>query len=88
MNHTSDEGLGSLRHCLDHANNGNSITFDPSVFPPNNPVTITLTSALPAISQGNLTIDASNAGVILDCLWKQDNRQWANRPRQPDQRQL
>ncbi len=29
-------------------------------------MTITLTSALPAITQDNLTIDASNAGVILD----------------------
>ncbi len=29
-------------------------------------MTITLTSALPAVTQDNLTIDASNAGVILD----------------------
>jgi len=47
--------------------NGDVIGFDTGVFPPSNPQTITITSGeLPAIKQGNLTIDASNAGVILD----------------------
>jgi len=41
-------------------------TFDPIVFPPASPGTIPLIAALPNISQGNLTIDGSNAGVILD----------------------
>jgi hypothetical protein len=45
---------------------GDTITFDPSVFPPEAPVTIAITSGLPQIIQGNLTIDASDAGVILD----------------------
>jgi len=37
-----------------------------TVFPPGDPQTITLTSALPDIITDNLTIDGSNAGVILD----------------------
>jgi parallel beta-helix repeat protein len=45
---------------------GDSITFDQSVFPPTSPDTIVLTSQLPALLQGNLTIDASDAGVIID----------------------
>ncbi|MDA2937324.1 right-handed parallel beta-helix repeat-containing protein [Acidobacteria bacterium AH-259-A15] len=59
-------GPGSLRRALLDVNPGDIITFDPNVFPSNNPTTITLTSGLPEISQGSLTIDASNAGVILD----------------------
>ena len=62
----ADSGPGSLRDALTQAVSGNLVVFNPSVFPPTAPVTITLTSALPVIRQGNLTIDASNAGVILD----------------------
>ena len=62
----ADDGPGTLRRALLFANQGDSITFDPTVFPPNVPATITLTSGLPVLSQGSLTIDASNAGVILD----------------------
>ncbi len=62
----ADAGPGSLRQVLLNASNGDTIVFLPSVFPPSNPQTITLTSALPTITQDNLTIDASNAGVILD----------------------
>jgi hypothetical protein len=40
--------------------------FDPSVFPPKAPETIGLTSRPPQITQGQPTIDASDAGVILD----------------------
>jgi parallel beta-helix repeat protein len=63
---TADSGPGTLRQALLDAGNGDTITFDSAVFPPGSPVTITLTSGLPDIIQGNLTIDASNAGVILD----------------------
>jgi ligand-binding sensor domain-containing protein len=63
---TADSGPGTLRQALLDAGNGDTITFDPTVFSPASPLTITLTSALPPITQGNLTIDASNAGVILD----------------------
>lgn len=64
---TEDSGPGSLRQALLDAVNGTKITFDTNIFPPGNPATISLTSgALPAITQGSITIDASNAGVILD----------------------
>ncbi|MFA9402476.1 MAG: hypothetical protein ACERKY_05365 [Anaerolineales bacterium] len=63
---TEDSGHGTLRLALLDASNGDTITFDPVVFPPNAPETISVGSGLPQISQGYLTIDASNAGVILD----------------------
>ena len=43
-----------------------TITFGLDVFPPNNPVVIMVTSPLPELNKDYLTIDASNAGVILD----------------------
>lgn len=57
---------GTLRYCLANAVAGDLITFNPSNFPTSSPKTITLTSELPPIYDDNLTIDASNAGVILD----------------------
>jgi hypothetical protein len=51
---------------MQDAQNGDTITFDPAIFPPDAPVTIAVTSGLPYITQGNLTIDASNAGVMLN----------------------
>jgi hypothetical protein len=62
----TDSGAGTLRQALEDAQNGDIITFDTSVLPPTAPVTISLDSQLPDLSQGNLTIDASDAGVILD----------------------
>jgi parallel beta-helix repeat protein len=62
----ADSGPGSLRQALEDAEPGDLITFDPSVFPPTAPVTISVTSELPHIHQGNMTIDASDVGVILD----------------------
>jgi PKD repeat protein/photosystem II stability/assembly factor-like uncharacterized protein len=62
----ADSGAGSLRQALLSAFPGDTIAFDPEVFPPASPMTITLLSALPDIGLGNLTIDASNAGVVLD----------------------
>lgn len=61
-----DSGDVSLRQALLDAKAGDTIIFDPASFPPENPVVITLKSGLPPIHQGYLTIDASNAGVILD----------------------
>ncbi len=61
-----DSGPGTLRACLQTAASGDTITFSTAVFPPTSPAIIALVSVLPDISQGNLTIDASNAGVILD----------------------
>jgi len=67
VNNPADSGPGTLRDCLEEAVSGDRIVFDPAVFPPDSPMTITLTSGpLPDIAQGNLTIDASEAGVILD----------------------
>jgi hypothetical protein len=63
---TADSGAGTLRQGLLDAQCGDTITFDPTVFPPSAPVTISVTSALPQLQQGNLTVDGSNAGVILD----------------------
>jgi hypothetical protein len=63
---TADSGAGSLRDCLENAASGTQILFDPLVFPPTDPVTITLLSGLPPLGAGYVTIDASNAGVILD----------------------
>ncbi len=63
---TADGGAGTLRWCLENAESGTTITFEPSVFPAASPVSITLESPLPTILQGNITIDGSDAGVILD----------------------
>ena len=59
-------GAGTLRQALLDAQNGDTITFDPSVFPPDKPDTIAVASKLPELLQGNLTIDASDAGVVID----------------------
>lgn len=61
-----DNGPGTFRQALLDVKSGYTITFDSAIFPPNNPVAIYLSSELPHISQGDLTIDASDAGVILD----------------------
>lgn len=66
VNSTADSGPGTLRQCLQDANPGDTITFDGSIFPSTSPATILLSSALPWISIDSLTIDASDAGVVLD----------------------
>ena len=63
----NDSGTGTLRQAILDAQAGDTITFDPAVFPPDDPTTIfVLGEGLPGIRQDYLTIDASNAGVILD----------------------
>jgi parallel beta-helix repeat protein len=62
----ANDGNGTLRACLENAVGGDTITFDPLAFPPASPVTITLASGLPALTQGSLQLDASKAGVVLD----------------------
>jgi len=62
----ADSGPGTLRQTLLEAQDNDTITFDPAVFPPAAPVTISVASALPAILVNNLVLDASNAGVVLD----------------------
>lgn len=66
VNSTANSGPGTLRQALLDVQSGDTITFDPEVFPPSTPATIYVSSELPNITQGNLTVDASNAGVILD----------------------
>lgn len=63
---TADRGAGTLRLALQTAQSGDTITFDSNVFPPDDPATIRVTHVLPSLTQGDLTIDASDAGVILD----------------------
>jgi parallel beta-helix repeat protein len=63
---TADSGVGTLRWCLSQAEPFAYVDFDPAVFSPTMPATITLLSELPHIITDGLTIDASNAGVILD----------------------
>jgi len=63
---SADSGPGTLRQALLDAGSGDTITFDPTVFPPTAPATIYVSSELPPLSQGHLTVDASNAGVVLD----------------------
>ena len=61
-----DSGAGTLRQALLDAEVGDIVIFTSTVFPPANPVSLVLRSGLPPIRQGYLTIDASDAGVILD----------------------
>lgn len=63
---SADAGPGTLRQQLLSAGHGDTVVFDPPVFPPSSPVPILLASELPSLTQGVLTIDASNGGVILD----------------------
>jgi parallel beta-helix repeat protein len=62
----ADSGPGTLRQALSDAVTGDTITFSPAVFPSGSPVTIFVQSVLPTLDKDNVTIDASNAGVILD----------------------
>lgn len=60
-------GSGTLRDAVERATPGTTITFDPAVFSPDDPTTIFKgPEPLPFITRGELTIDASDAGVSLD----------------------
>lgn len=65
VNSTDNSGPGTLRQVLEHAQENDYIVFDPAVFPPDAPTTIFVLEELPHIRAKGLTIDASNAGVIL-----------------------
>ncbi len=62
----ADSGEGTLRYALEQLDMNTTITFDPGAFPVDHPATISLESPLPEIVRDHTTIDASNAGVILD----------------------
>jgi hypothetical protein len=66
VGNTADSGIGTFRHALQEAERGDIITFDPSMFPVDDPGTIFITKALPFITQGYVTLDGSDAGVIID----------------------
>lgn len=68
VNTTADDLVTSLtlRCALTFARSGDSIRFDPAVFPALAPGVIQLASALPPVTQGALHIDAQGAGVVLD----------------------
>jgi hypothetical protein len=67
VNSPADSGPGTLRQAMQDAVSGDTIVFDPVVFPPGTPVTISITSEeLPAVALGNLAIDGTGTGVILD----------------------
>ncbi|MBI9043630.1 MAG: hypothetical protein JEZ06_04045 [Anaerolineaceae bacterium] len=62
----ADSGPGTLRQALLDVQDDDTIFFDPVVFSPDDPVTIQFLSALPFIEVDRLTLDGSNAGIILD----------------------
>jgi len=68
VNSADDSGSGTLRWALQTARTGDTITFDTTVFPAIDPATIYPRSELPPIGrpQARITIDASNAGVVID----------------------
>lgn len=61
-----DSGAGSLREALTRAKPGTVIRFSQEVFPEEAPVVIYVESELPVLDDGSVTIDASDAGVVLD----------------------
>ncbi len=65
VSNTKESGTGSFTWCVDHVKKGGRILFDPKVFPPSKPATIYSTGVC-LNRVDNITIDASNAGVILD----------------------
>ena len=62
----ADSGTGTLRWALGAAQSGDTITFDGQVFPAKAAATIHLRSELPPIRRGGITLDGSDAGVIID----------------------
>ena len=66
VENTEDSGAGGFRDALNNSEPYDTITFDSEVFKPEEPATITIIQSLPELNKEHLTIDASNAGVILD----------------------
>lgn len=62
----ADSGPGTLRWALQEAAPGDTVAFDPAVFPPESPTVIQVVTALPPLDAGAVTLDASRSGVILD----------------------
>ncbi|MGQ9585965.1 MAG: right-handed parallel beta-helix repeat-containing protein [Anaerolineae bacterium] len=66
VTNSADSGPGTLRWALDTVGPGGTIAFDPAAFPPGNPATIQVQSALPPLDDGGVTLDGTGAGVRLD----------------------
>lgn len=66
VENTADSGLGSFRAALLLAKSYDTIVFDPEIFNPDNPATIKILEPLAELNTDHLTIDASNAGVVMD----------------------
>ena len=66
VNSTDDSGPGSLRQALLEMQSGDIIQFDPTVFPPDAPGVISVETELPHLNVDHVTLDARQAGVILD----------------------
>jgi hypothetical protein len=66
VSNTNDQGPGSLRQALLDAQGSETIRFDSAVFPPDDPATILVLSPMPDLDVGDMIIDGSDAGVILD----------------------
>lgn len=63
---TAESGTGTLREALSGLQAGDTVTFDPAVFPPSAPATIRLATQLPGVAKDGVTLDASSAGVAID----------------------
>lgn len=63
---TASSGAGTLAECITKVKKGGKILFDTGVFPPKKPAKILLDNALPELQRGSVTIDGSEAGVIVD----------------------
>jgi len=69
VTNTNDTGQGSLRLALASARNGDAITFDPVVFDLVNSdaeTLINVLSELPALDDGNVSLDASDRRVSIN----------------------
>ncbi|HEU5163055.1 MAG TPA: NosD domain-containing protein, partial [Thermoanaerobaculia bacterium] len=62
---TANDGAGTLRRAIASAVAADVISFDSATFPPQAPATIRLESPMECVPSG-VSIDASNAGVVLD----------------------
>jgi len=65
VSNTASDGAGSLLWCVEQVPAGGRILFNTDIFQPSEPGVIYLTQAL-ILNADHVTIDASNAGVILD----------------------
>lgn len=60
----ADSGSGTLRAAINSAKEGDTITYDPTVFT-TGPVVISLSSYLPILPK-NATLDGGSMGIVLD----------------------